>query len=766
MVLFDDSPAAPRLRRGFRRVVLAPAAGLVLACILCPGVASANPCSSPPPPRFLPGQVDHYPNGADVITCTEPTPGHEAWHIEYPSVERSLTDYPAIAFNPSDVVRLSASGCVQSGGFGQTWKRYVDPDDGDGHLDSQYYGTVQIRGVTGDNNPQSIKHWIGPLIIVPVAGHLALGYVDDGGIGDNGYWSHDDGINNQCVGVSKAVVDVVIDRHAAHLLDCKKCVSFTNTPVAPAVPELARVATLLTTQAEVPVGLPITKDAQGTGISHFQVYQDGKRGDRTTKSNRPLNSAEMHGDRCIYFAFTPTTSPIWYPADLAFDKSPQSNWQARPWDIPRANVGFFDMEALNRDPASWLPTFLPGYCSGAGNSWRSSAPRWIKVCAPRRIPPSAWTPGNLADFPLAETVDSELAQSGAICQWEIKHSPDLSDGCVHFDDPEWRIVTDRNFRTAEGTVSNSFLSGGDWSGDHNGMPDGHYVGVHTDVMTHDDAVQNCPDLSTADNGQHCADWELNLVTDANFRHLLARDESMLNDRDGGDCQSKHADEYRHGNQVKDLGGALGVEGEQWYYPVGFRPEAGDRAVARGLWVVDCGHPDWHAELHPASLLASSYLQNSDFAPMLGTTWNRPLRLTSNWRALTSGVPAVVTKIVASPVFAEGTLEVDVWPPARPNACARLVIAREDERPNPLWSGVQFTENLLPADGNPNHLHLTITRKPFHLDLGGDGDVQNPDEHLNFFTAYMAWWAADACAPGGTGKGGTNGKGPASGRSAR
>ena len=35
--------------------------------------------------------------------------------------------------------------------------------------------------------------------------------------------------------------------------------------------------------------------------------------------------------------------------------------------------------------------------------------------------------------------------------------------------------------------------------------------------------------------------------------------STLNDRDGGDCQSKHASEYRKGNQVIDLGGALGVE---------------------------------------------------------------------------------------------------------------------------------------------------------------------------------------------------------------
>ena len=59
------------------------------------------------------------------------------WKIDYPSVERSLTDYPAITFNPGDVVTLDAGGCVQSGGIGGTWKRYVNPDDGSGHLDSQ-----------------------------------------------------------------------------------------------------------------------------------------------------------------------------------------------------------------------------------------------------------------------------------------------------------------------------------------------------------------------------------------------------------------------------------------------------------------------------------------------------------------------------------------------------------------------------------------------------------------------------------------------------
>jgi len=326
----------------------------VLACLLGQGVAFADACATPPPPRFQPGQNDQYPHGADVVTCTKPAPGREAWHIEFPSVDRSLTDYTAIRLNPGDVVRLSASGCVQTGGHWQTWRRYVDPDDGSGHLDSQYYGTVQIAGVTGDSNPQTLKHWIGPALVVPVAGHFALGYVDDGGIGDNGYWSHDDGPNNQCAGIYKAVVDLVIDRGA--ISPCRDCGPWTavpNMPVAPDVPELARVVSLLRSNAEVPFGLPVTPDAQGTAIAHFQIFQEGSPGGKTTLGNRPLNSAEMHADECFYLAYTPPDAPVWYPADLAFDKSPQRDWQARPWDLPLSGLSFSDLETLNRDSGSW-----------------------------------------------------------------------------------------------------------------------------------------------------------------------------------------------------------------------------------------------------------------------------------------------------------------------------------------------------------------------------------------------------------------------------
>ena len=138
--------------------------GLVLTCVLCPRVAFADPVHLTTAAAFsLPGQVDHYPNGADIITCTESPPGHEMWKIDYPSVDRSLTDYPAInVSSPAMLVTLDGGGCVQSGGFGSTWKRYVNPDDGSGHLDSQYYGDgCRSVGVTGDNNPESILHWIG-----------------------------------------------------------------------------------------------------------------------------------------------------------------------------------------------------------------------------------------------------------------------------------------------------------------------------------------------------------------------------------------------------------------------------------------------------------------------------------------------------------------------------------------------------------------------------------------------------------------------------
>src|SRR5262249_48838660 len=47
--------------------------------------------------------------------------------IEKPAVNAHETSYSNILFAPGDIVEVSADGCVQTGGHGATWKRYVNP---------------------------------------------------------------------------------------------------------------------------------------------------------------------------------------------------------------------------------------------------------------------------------------------------------------------------------------------------------------------------------------------------------------------------------------------------------------------------------------------------------------------------------------------------------------------------------------------------------------------------------------------------------------
>src|ERR1043166_7623173 len=47
--------------------------------------------------------------------------------IERPVVTQRSTLYPQVRFIPGDTVEVAAGGCVQTGGAGKTWKRYVNP---------------------------------------------------------------------------------------------------------------------------------------------------------------------------------------------------------------------------------------------------------------------------------------------------------------------------------------------------------------------------------------------------------------------------------------------------------------------------------------------------------------------------------------------------------------------------------------------------------------------------------------------------------------
>lgn len=144
----------------------------------------------PPPPLLDPRCGDRTKTGK--FTCT----------IDQPAVIRRETAYPQVEFAPHDIVQVDADGCVQTGGIGDTWKRYVTPT-GDGTND-KYHGLIRIPTAAPlGSGLVRIQKAIGKLQTVSGSGvplsqlFLSLGYEDDD-YSDNGYSSHDDGNDGQC----------------------------------------------------------------------------------------------------------------------------------------------------------------------------------------------------------------------------------------------------------------------------------------------------------------------------------------------------------------------------------------------------------------------------------------------------------------------------------------------------------------------------------------------------------------------------------------
>jgi hypothetical protein len=134
----------------------------------------------------------------------------ETWRIDEPTVTQKITEYPQIRFQAHDGVLIQAGGCVQTGGSGLTWKRYVDPSGP--NSDHLYHGLLQLPSI--HSAMARIASAIGTTftiqaILDPAQNFLRLGYEDDN-YGDNGYGSHDDGTGAQCKNVGSAYVVVNI----------------------------------------------------------------------------------------------------------------------------------------------------------------------------------------------------------------------------------------------------------------------------------------------------------------------------------------------------------------------------------------------------------------------------------------------------------------------------------------------------------------------------------------------------------------------------
>jgi hypothetical protein len=168
-------------------------ASLLAASLLTAGgIATATSAANAAAPRSL--VVGCFLIGSTTRICD----------VNEPVVTQPATQYDAIHFNAGDRVTVDAGGCVQTGGHGKTWKRYVDPASDNG----LYHGTISLPGAT--NGLTELRFVVGQTFVVPFSGALVLGYEDDG-YSDNGYYAHDDGTGNQCKGVGNAFVSLTIN---------------------------------------------------------------------------------------------------------------------------------------------------------------------------------------------------------------------------------------------------------------------------------------------------------------------------------------------------------------------------------------------------------------------------------------------------------------------------------------------------------------------------------------------------------------------------
>jgi len=157
----------------------------------------------------------------DVVLLQSNTSSQTVWHITQPNVKQASTSYPQIKFLPGDVVNVDAGGCVQTGGSGRSWKRYVDPSGP--NADRFYHGKIWIPGV--NNSLTRIKDFsafrANRQIPAPLSAglksadlYLRLGYEDDN-YGDNSYDKHDDGTEDQCKNSVNAFVVISIGHNGA-----------------------------------------------------------------------------------------------------------------------------------------------------------------------------------------------------------------------------------------------------------------------------------------------------------------------------------------------------------------------------------------------------------------------------------------------------------------------------------------------------------------------------------------------------------------------
>ncbi len=560
--------------------------------------------------------------------------------IDRPNVRQSLTEYSCIRFQIGDQVTINASGCVQTGGSGDTWKRYVDPEGR--NSDQYYHGLAWIPGVTP--GIMRISGLNGRTLTVPTQVTQAL----PPGHGPATRW----------FALDLPVIDPCSkDRSLIAQLQNDLDVLLNSGPTASKC-----------------VQVPDLCVARQQKIDQWHQKHD--------KEMDALQQ-KLASNACI-----PTRPKDWLSL---FGAAPSEIRKAAAHDTPPLpNSGDYCGH---------------GWVNHGGGKINATLPEWETIL-PRNDVRSANTVktvenGQRKFFPEQDvgaagnhfvTWDElvQLEQSNPDkAQFILKYrnAPDSSSGTI-----PW--VTS----TITGVMTNSFLSGGDYAGDH--LDPGHFLG-NTSPAFH----ENCGGFDATN--ALCDDWVMFVLPDPEFHFLRMSDPEHESDSDKG-----------QGNFNWEHQGNLENEVEQWTLPVDFRPQPGDRVWMAGRWIVDCGHPDWHGELHPVESFVSSHTEPKPTA-LDNVETVSTLVITNDWHG--------------------GTLEFDVWPTSRPSSNAALMFQRDPASFSVGLGNDAIAETPLPVD-NPNHVHVTITATDLALPTGGWNDVKPvAPVWRDLFTRYHAWW---------------------------
>jgi hypothetical protein len=192
------------------------------------------------------------------------------------------------------------------------------------------------------------------------------------------------------------------------------------------------------------------------------------------------------------------------------------------------------------------------------------------------------------------------------------------------------------------------------------------------------------------------DVDFYAMPDPPFASLLAR----MNSPSTADCHTDLPEEEYCAamDSLRRRGitnsGVLGFEMDSLFLPRPYRPQPGDRVAAHGEWIVDCGHADYHSELHPPLLLAKARV-NPENGELRATVIGRPYSMTQEYEPdhapFLAHALGQIGKVVVSPggasLNAEPVIETI---PFRESVLARYYFALPPTAASAYWdSSVKY-----------------------------------------------------------------------------